>query len=57
MLPPKSAIQMIGQRVGVLLGDDRLLDLLGQEIARARDAIAHVVGGGVDVAPELELDR
>ena len=47
---------MIGLRVGVALGDDRLLDLLGQLAARARHAVAHVVGRRVDVAAELELD-
>ena len=45
-----------GLRVGVALGDDRLLDLVGQLVARARHAVAHVVGRGLDVAAELELD-
>jgi hypothetical protein len=42
--------------VGVGLGDLRRVGLLGQLAERAADAVAHVVGGVVDVARELELD-
>ena len=40
--------------VGLDLGDDRLLDLVGQPAAHPGDAVAHVVGGGVGVAVEPE---
>ena len=43
--------------VGVLLGDDRLLDVLGQAAADARHLVADVLGGGLDVAVERELER
>jgi hypothetical protein len=42
--------------VGVGLGDLRLLDLVGQAAASAADPVAHVVGGLVHVAVEVELD-
>jgi hypothetical protein len=42
--------------IGLLLGDDRLVDLLGQVVTGAADAVAHVVGGLVGVAVEVELD-
>ena len=48
---------MIGCGVDVDLGDDRVVGLARQAAADARDAVAHVVGGLVDVAVEVELDR
>ena len=46
-----------GVRVRVALGDDRVVHLLGQVAACLGDAIAHVVGGDVDVDVQVELDR
>ena len=43
-------------RVGLDLGDDRLVDLVRQPAAHARDAVAHVGGGGVGVARQAERD-
>ena len=45
-----------GESVGVLLGDDRLFDVVGQQAAHARDAVTHVLRAQVDVAREVELD-
>ncbi len=46
-----------GGGVGVDLAHDRQVDALGQAGHDARDAVAHVGGGGVGVAPDPELDR
>ena len=48
---------MTGIGVGVDLLDDRRLDLRRQVALRARDLLAHVLGGAVDVALEHELHR
>ena len=45
-----------GERVGVLLGNDRFFDVVGQTAAHARDAVADVLRAQVDVAREIELD-
>jgi hypothetical protein len=45
-----------GLRVGIALGDDRLVDLFGELVARAGHAVAHVVRSRLDVLAELELD-
>jgi hypothetical protein len=42
--------------VGLLLGDDGLLDVLRQPAAHARDPVAHVLRRVVHVALEVELD-
>ncbi len=44
-------------RVGLDLGDDRLVRVLGQTRAHPRHAVAHVVRRRVDVALSDELDR
>ena len=41
-------------RVGLDLGDDRLVDLVGQAAAHPADAVADVVGHGIGVARQLE---
>jgi hypothetical protein len=43
-------------RVGILFGDDRLADILGQVAAHPGDTIPHVLRRNVDVAREVELD-
>ena len=45
-------------RVGLDLGDGRLLDLVRQAAAHAADAVAHVAGGhvGIDVGAEADGD-
>ena len=43
--------------VGLDLRDDRLVDLVGQPPAHAADAVAHVGGGIVGIAVELESGR
>ena len=43
--------------VGLDLGDHRLVDRLRQAVAHARDAVAHLGGGGVGVLLEPEAHR
>ena len=43
--------------VGILFGDDRLLDIVGKFIADAADAVAHILGAHIHVAIQVELDR
>src|SRR5690606_10634636 len=43
--------------VGVRLLDLGRIGFLGQVVYHARDAVAHVIGGGVDIAVEVELDH
>ncbi len=45
-----------GLGVGLLLGDDRLLDVLRQPSPHPRDPVAHILRGVIDVAVERELD-
>src|SRR5690606_37043597 len=45
-----------GLRIGFLLAYQWRIDLVGQAFLRARDRAAHVVGGGIDVAPHGECD-
>ena len=47
---------MIGLASASLLATTGSFDLVGQRAAGARDAVAHVVRGLVDVAVEVELD-
>src|SRR5690606_19723588 len=42
--------------VGLDLGDLRRIGLVGQAVHHPADAVAHVVGRGLDVAGEVELD-
>jgi hypothetical protein len=42
--------------VGVLLGDDGLLDFLGEPAADPGDLVANVLGGRLDVTVEVELE-
>ena len=44
-----------GPRFRVELAHDRLLDVVGQLAAGAVHSVAHVLGGDVDVAPQLEF--
>ena len=43
--------------VGLLLGDDRLLDVSGQTVPDPGDLVPHVLGGDIDIPIEGELER
>ena len=47
---------MIGSEVVSTFATSRRIGFLGQIAEHARDAVAHVVRGGFDVAVEAELD-
>ena len=45
-----------GHGVGILLGDDRFVDAVGQASAHPGNAVAHILRRQIDVARQIELD-
>ena len=43
--------------IGILFGDDRFLDVVGEFVANAADPVTDILGSGIDIMIEFEFDN